>query len=256
MCEYSEELEFIVEVITSGYTRYKGQKIDDCVNKSEFDLVTSVDIEMEKYIISKIRDKYPEDVIHSEEFNYSADIRKRTWTIDPIDGTVNMACSVPLFGIQCSLLDNAEPVVGVIYLPFLNEVYTACKGQGAFLNGEKIAVAHRDLKHCVVSFGDFPHSREEDSQIEKKIIYKLSSCISKIRMFGAASIDFAFLAAGRTSATVLFTKNKWDIVPGIVICKEAGAIIKSLEGEYSFDDNVIVAASDDTIYKAIVNSSR
>lgn len=256
MCNYTEELEFIKKIIITGYDQYIGKNVKEKISKSEFDLVTSVDIGMENYIISAIHRKYPNDLIHSEELNYSTKIQHRTWTVDPIDGTVNMACNIPLFGIQCSLIEDSKPVVGIIYLPLFNEIYTAQKGGGAFLNGNQILVIPQNLQHSVVSVGDFPHSRIDDAKLEHKIVGNLFSKISKIRMFGAASVDFAYLASGKTSGTIIFTKNKWDIVPGILICQEAGAIIRSLHGDYSFNDNAVIATATEELYHTIINACK
>ncbi len=138
----------------------------------------------------------------------------------------------------------------------LNEIYSAYKNGGAFLNGKQIHVLPRSPENSILSFGDFPHSRVEDSLLEHKMINQLSRCVSKIRMFGAASLDFAYLAAGRISGTIMFTTNKWDIAPGIIICKEAGAKLKSMSGDYSFSDSVIVAVADDRMYEMVVNASK
>lgn len=255
MCNYKHEMAFITESIYSGYDMFFQKGIEKSKDKSEYDIVTSVDYGIESYLIDRLKAEFPDDKIHSEEYNYETEITGRTWTIDPIDGTVNMANGLPIFGVQCALIENGAPVLGVIYLPTIKELYTAVKGCGAYLNGNQIRVSTNDIAHSILSFGDFPHKRIEDATIEYKMIGKLSQKISRIRMFGAASVDFAFVAAGRTSGTVIFTKNKWDIVPGMIICKEAGAHIMSLKGEYSFNDNVIIAVANKDLYNEIKESA-
>ena len=256
MFDYEEELNFISKTMTDGYYKcLREQNSITAQDKSEFDLVTELDFAIEKYIINSIKQKYTFDVILSEEFNSKTEVKQRTWTIDPIDGTVNMALGMPFFGIQCSLIVDAEIVLGCIFLPKFNELYTAVKGCGAYLNGERIFVKERNISHAVLSFGDYPHSRKEESDIQHKMIKSLKDSVSKIRMFGATSIDFAFLASGRTSGLVIFTKNKWDIAPGIVICKEAGARVSSLNGEYSYDENAVIATAGKVIADKIIQTS-
>ena len=257
MVDYGEELKFISETIIDAYKKCVEENISIAAeDKSEFDLVTKLDYSIEQFIINAIKQKYPFDRIHSEEYNPKTVIKQRTWTIDPIDGTVNMSLGMPLFGIQCSLIVNDEPVLGSIYLPKFDELYTAVKGNGAYLNGKRIFVKERDVVHSVLSFGDYPHSRKNEAEVQHNMINILKNSVSKIRMFGAASIDFAFLAAGRTSGLVIFTKNKWDITPGFVICKEAGATISSLSGEYTFEENAIIATAGKNISEEILRASR
>ena len=257
MFDYEEELEFISGAMVDGYNKcLKDIFPITARDKSEFDLVTELDFSIEKYIMDSIGQKYPSDSILGEEFNSDTVLKQRTWTIDPIDGTVNMASGMPFFGVQCSLIAAGEPVLGCIYLPEFKELYTAVKGHGAYLNGKRICVKEKDASHSVLSFGDYSHSRKSESDVQHKMIGVLKNKVSKIRMFGAASIDFAFLAAGRTSGLVIFTKNKWDITPGIVICKEAGAVLSSLNGEYSFDENVVIAAAGNAIKEEILMAGR
>ena len=142
-----------------------------------------------------------------------------------------------------------------MYLPHFQEMYYAKAGQGAYLNGQRLQVRDSDLEHGIVSFGDFPHSRPTDAKQEMKIIENLSSRIAKIRMFGAACMDFAFVASGKTTGTVIFTKNKWDIAPGILLCQEAGALLKGWDGDYTEESDVVIAASTEELYQAIVESA-
>lgn len=255
--KYTEELDFITKVIKEAYQKLANIKIDNLIDKAKFDLVTVLDYEMEKYISAKISEKYPNDRIHGEEGSSNTEIIGRTWTIDPIDGTYNMANKSPLFGVQCSMFDKGEPVVAAIYLPFADEMYSAALDFGAYLNGNPISVAKPDLSHSVVSFGDFPHSRPSETKTELKILAHLSDKIARIRMFGAASIDYAYVASGKTHGVVIYTKNKWDIAPGILLCKEAGAVTRSLDtsdGTYNFDSPSVITTSTDEIYECIKES--
>ena len=246
---YSNELEFITNTIKEAYNNYAADVDKDdsypfCMDKASFDIVTSLDFNIEKYIIKRINETFPNDKILSEETMSDTVIRERTWTIDPIDGTFNMAAGMPLYGVQCSMFENGESVIAAIYLPILNEIYTAAKDGGAYLNGNKIHTHFTSLDKSIVSFGDFPHSRPDDISDERIIMNELYNHIARVRMFGAASIDFAYLASGKTQGTVIFTRNKWDISPGILLCKEAGAIVFGDNGDYTPESRYIIAVAD------------
>ena len=256
MKSYKNELNFIKKAMLDGYNKYCDIKIT-LIDKADYDIVTELDYNIEKYISAEILKVFPEDRILGEEHSAGVDAVGRTWTIDPIDGTNNMANGIPLFGVQCSLFDDGKPVVGAIYLPFANEFYSASIGEGAYLNDKQIYVAKPDLKHAVVSFGDYPHTRPNESAIQLKIMAHLSDKVARIRMFGAASIDYAYVAAGRTHGVILYTKNKWDIAPGILLCLEAGAKAYSLDtkdGEYNFDSPSVIVTSTEELYQCIKSS--
>ena len=253
MGKYSKELNFITSVMTDAYNKYCNININK-IDKAAFDIVTELDYNIEREISAAICDAFPGDLILGEEHSSSTEVCGRTWTIDPIDGTNNMANDLPLFGVQCSLFDNGQPVVAAIYLPFADEMFSASLGDGAYLNGKKIFAKKVDLMHSVVSFGDFSHKRQEDLEQEYKVMGHLADKVARIRMFGAASIDYAYVAAGRTHGVVIYTKNKWDIAPGILLCHEAGAKTYSLhtkDGEYNFDSPSVITTVTEELFTCI-----
>lgn len=248
---YKREVLVIVDAIQNAYRNcYKCESFITS-DKGIFDVVTSNDYMIEDYIIKAIRCHFPNDTILSEETLSDTAVENRTWTIDPIDGTYNMSRAIPLFGVQCSLYVEGKTVLAVIFLPVFNEIYAAVSGEGAFLNNERIYVKSTPLDHAIVSFGDFSHKRPNDFYDEQQLMHLLSEQIAKVRMFGAASIDFAYLASGKTDAAILFTKNKWDIAPGILIAKEAGAYIASPDGAYCTDSRAIIATSNNELMEYI-----
>lgn len=250
------KLEFIINTIKEAYDKFGMLDKASLTDKALFDLVTSTDFNIENYIISKIKNNYPQDKILSEETNSQTAVEKdqSTWTIDPIDGTYNMANGIKMYGIQCAMYIDGILNLAAIYLPHFNELYYAKKGKGAYLNGEKIQIKSSSLDHCVVSMGDFPHTRPNDIKQELEVIAALSKKIARVRMFGAACMDFSYVACGKTSATVIFTKNKWDIAPGILLCQEAGALIKGIDGEYTDESNVVIASATEELYQIIINA--
>lgn len=242
--KYNLEKEFIINEIKKAYEKYATIKLN-IHQKSQFDLVTDIDLSIEKSLSSAIQSKFPDDKILGEEFSFDEKIVGRVWTVDPIDGTCNMARGIKLYGVQCSLIENGEIVLGVIYLPHFNEVIYATKNNGCFINDTKVTVSDTSLNNAIVSFGDYPHrTTSEIADMQHLAIKKLYPIIAKIRMFGAACIDFSNVALGRSDGCVVITKNLWDICPGIILCKEAGAIVTNIKGEeYKFGDDGVIASS-------------
>ena len=255
--KFQKEYDIIVAEIKRIYAKYACHGIDNVSQKAQFDLVTNIDIGIEKELTESILKAFPNDKIHGEETSSTQDIVGRTWTIDPIDGTCNMSGQLPLYGVQCALLQDGEIVFAVIYLPHFNEIMVAEKDGGCFLNGKRVTVKRNGtLNNALVSFGDYPHYKKPDVALRQhRAIGQLMTQIAKIRMFGAACIDFAFVAAGRTDGTVVITRNLWDIAPGILTCKEAGAVITNLDGKpYSFGDNGVVASATEELSQLIATA--
>lgn len=151
---------------------------------------------------------------------------------------------------------NFSPIKESVYKELIfgntiDTVYHATMGGGAFLNDNSISVNEVPLEKAVLSLGDFPHSRSNDIIDEQKLLVDIYPKIARIRMFGASSIDFACVASGKTNGTILYTRNKWDIAPGILLCREAGAFVYGDNGEYSFDSRFVIAVSSKEILDCI-----
>jgi len=253
--DYGTELEFIKEQMRAAYDGASGVEMN-VTQKSAFDLVTDIDKKIEDTLSAVIRAKFPGDRILGEEFSSDETLSGRTWTVDPIDGTCNMASGSKLFGMQCSLIHDGEIVLAAVYLPHFGEFIYATKGGGCFCNGARIHAA-KDItvNNAIVSFGDYPHASARLAKAEHAAIGALYPEIAKIRMFGAACMDFSFVAQGRTHGTVVITKNLWDIAPGILLCRESGAAVTDLSGKpYRFGAEGVVAAANSELSALIIRS--
>ncbi|MBR2616073.1 MAG: hypothetical protein IKC69_05290, partial [Clostridia bacterium] len=221
-------------------------------DKGAFDVVTDVDRRIELYFKSELARVFPGDTLHGEEFSSDMPLSDRTWILDPIDGTYNFATGSPHYGHQAALWDRGAVQVSVIFLPVFDEMYEAVKGHGAFCNGKRLFVSNRRFEDSILSFGDYPHKRPDDVRDQKRLMEKSFPIVARLRMFGAASVDFAYLAAGRTEGVVLFTRNKWDIAPGWLLASEVGAAVLGPEGEdYSFDCCGIIALHQRDLFSRI-----
>ena len=248
---YTNELNFITGKIKEAYSRFAASGPKDIRSKSAFDLVTEVDVNIERFLTDAILSAFPGDKIHAEELSSSQEITGRTWVIDPIDGTCNFAHGIPTYGIQCCLFDEGEPKMAVIYLPCQEELYTAMEGEGCFLNGEKVTVDKTvTADTAVISVGDFTHKSDRLAALQYKAVGYLYPRVSKLRMYGAASVDYAWFVSGRLAATVFTTRNLWDIAPGILMSREAGAIVMGLDGQpYTYSKEGVMLAANEEIAK-------
>ena len=246
---YSKELQFITAKIQEAYTRFAAAGPNDVRQKSAFDLVTEVDVNIERFLTEAILAAFPEDKIHAEELRSSQEITGRTWVIDPIDGTNNFAHDIPTYGIQCCLFDGGEPRMSVIYLPCQQEMYTAMEGKGCFLNGRQVFVDKSvTANNAVVSIGDFTHKSDRLAALQYQAVGYLYPRVAKLRMYGAASVDYAWFVSGRLAATIFTTRNLWDIAPGILMSREAGAILMGLDGKpYDYSKEGIMLAANEEI---------
>ena len=246
---YEKELQFITEKIKAAYGRFAVSGPQDVRSKSAFDLVTEVDVNIERFLTDAILSAFPGDKIHAEEMSSTQEITGRTWVIDPIDGTNNFAHDIPTFGIQCCLFDGGTPKMAVIWLPRQDELYTAIEGQGCFLNGKQVSV-NKDFTAdtAVISVGDFTHKSDRLAALQYKAVGYLYPRVAKLRMYGAASVDYAWFVSGRLAATVFTTRNLWDIAPGILLSQEAGAIIMGLDGKpYDYSKEGVMLAANEEI---------
>lgn len=187
----------------------------------DYDLITNLDLEVEKYIINTIKNEYPDYDIVSEEFNSSKNISNNCFTIDPIDGTINFANSIPLWGIQVACIKNGNPVAAVIYLPKFNELYYADE-KGAYLNNKEIKIKEVPIKNAIYVI-EGNHSEEKNIKIIKKM-YKNAK---NQRILGSMCVSFSYMAKGIINGVVFDADRPWDYMPGIYICEKAGAKIKN-----------------------------
>ena len=183
-------------------------------SKGPTDFVTNADIKTEKTIIEELKKAKPYYSILSEENGLEQNKDKNnTWIIDPIDGTVNFLHGVPHFAISIGLKCDNEILLGVVYDPIKDELFYAEKNNGAFLNNQKIRVSKRNkINECL-----FASSGNEKNL---NIPYRKS---------GSATLDMAYVAAGRFDGFFQKNLNIWDIAAGIVLVKEAGGILNDIE---------------------------
>ncbi len=226
MTSYESELNLAVDAVREAASKYNIGARDAEVKENAmgiYDLVTSSDKDAESFIVSKIISTFPEDNIIGEEGVKTVLTDNRTWVIDPIDGTVNYTHNIPIYGTQVALLIDKQPVMSVIYLPNTDEMFTAIKGNGAYLNGKRITVSDTgNLKSCLISLGDYSRGSEEFRVNQSTLMSGIYDKVGRVKMMGAACYDFASFAAGRIDMHIRFVREPWDFMPGLLLASEAG----------------------------------
>src|SRR6186997_1050577 len=158
------------------------------------------------------------------------DDKTHTWIVDPLDGTTNFLHGIPHFAISIGLQREGTLIAGVIYNPANEELYTAERGKGAFLNDQRLRVAgRRKLNECVIGCG-LPHLGRGDLELSRLELTEMQERVAGLRRFGAASLDFAFVAAGRLDGYWERNLQPWDIAAGQIMVREAGGTISGIEG--------------------------
>jgi myo-inositol-1(or 4)-monophosphatase len=172
------------------------------------------------------------------------------WIVDPLDGTTNFLHSNPMFAISIGLEREGQLIAGVIYNPASDELFTAEKGKGAYMNDRRLRVAARkSLADCLVTTG-IPHRGRDNHPRFLKEMSVLMQEVAGIRRSGSAALDLAFVAAGRFDAYWERNLKPWDLAAGIVIVREAGGSVSDLAGKDKFLENGDILAANMTLHKA------
>jgi myo-inositol-1(or 4)-monophosphatase len=219
------------EGLRAAYARPR--KID---YKGDIDLVTQADLEAEAAIVSALQAHFPAHAILAEESAGSVhEASTPTWVIDPLDGTTNFAHGFPVFAVSIALIDSREPLVGVVYDPLRDELFSAARGHGAALNGTTIRVSQIDaLRRALLATG-FPYDRHvaEDNNTDSFRLFIRRS--QGVRRAGAAALDLAYVACGRLDGFWELRLHPWDVGAGILLVREAGGVVTDYAGSPGSD---------------------
>ncbi|MGK8520948.1 inositol monophosphatase family protein [Nocardia asteroides] len=217
--------------------------------KSDRDYVTGLDHRIQDHIRRYLADVTPEIGFLGEELD-DASFDSDTscmWVLDPIDGTSNFIHGLPLCAVSLALVQDGKPVIGVVGAPFLGLEYYGAAEQGAWSNGEPIAASGTDtLEEAIVSIGDYAVGTEAESKNRRRIALTaaLAATVERVRMFGSAALDLVWVAEGRTDACVMLSNKPWDTAAGVLIAREAGAIVlDSASRQHSLDSLDTIAAA-------------
>ena len=233
---------------TAGFIIREAAQFD--ANRTEIkgfnDFVSYVDKGSEKALVEKLSAILPEAGFITEEGSSAKKGEKYCFVIDPLDGTTNFIHGLKFYAISIALLEDNEPVVGVVHVVGGNEVFTAWKNGGAWLNGKRINVsAATKLSNSLVATG-FPYYDFARLDNYMQLLTWLCKNTRGIRRFGSASIDIAYVACGRFDVFFEYGLHPWDVAAGVIILREAGGRISDFSGnEKNLSGAEIIAANSD-----------
>lgn len=201
--------------------------------KGDRDMASDTDIAVEQAVREHLAKVTPEIAFLGEEEGAHPGAGELSWVLDPIDGTVNYVHGVPLWGISLGLVDGNRQVAGVLDFPMLGTRYLAADGLGATRNGEPIRVSGcTELSEALVMAGDFAVGADaaEKNRARFALIDLLVPRVQRVRMLGTAALHLALVADGSLDGAVMFSNKPWDTSAGVVIAREAGAVVVDVDG--------------------------
>ncbi len=210
--------------------------------KARHDYVTEVDKACEEEIVREIKRYYPEHSFLCEEGGATGD-SEVVWVIDPLDGTSNYMHGIPHFAISIAQQVNGRTEHAVVYDPMRDEMFTATRGSGAFLNQKRIRVSARSNLENAVLATAFPFRQRKQLQAYARVFQAILSKIEDFRRAGTASLDLAWVAAGRLDAFFEFGLSAWDVAAGTLIVREAGAVVQDFNGKDQVEDSDTILAA-------------
>ena len=205
--------------------------------KGPGDFVTASDKKVEAILIEEFQKARPNYSILSEEIGEIKNDKEFRWIIDPIDGTANFLHGIPHFAISVGLEHKGEIICGIIFDPIKDEMFVSEKGNGSYLNNQRMRVSSRSkLKNCIIFTGGPKRDSKDKDIILKEYNNFSSEVLIPIRKLGSASLDMAYVAAGRCDGFWQRNLSYWDIAAGIILVKEAGGFITDFNGNDGYID--------------------
>lgn len=200
--------------------------------KGTIDLVTEVDVEVERLFRARIAERFPGHAVFAEELSETdpASSTSHVWVFDPIDGTTNYSHGLPIFCASLALEIDGEPVVGAVYDPTRRELFTAERGVGAFLNGRRLQVSRADHLVDAMLVTGFPYDVHDRVDEIVGLFGRFVGQARAVRRLGSAAIDLCYVAAGRLDGFWERNLKPWDTAAGVLIVREAGGTITGMDG--------------------------
>jgi myo-inositol-1(or 4)-monophosphatase len=225
-------------------------------SKRANDFVTQVDGAAEEAVIDIVRKSYPDHGFIAEESGESTPDAEYLWIIDPLDGTTNFIHGFPQYAVSIAVQRRGALEHAVIYDPTKNELFTASKGRGAFLNDRRIRVSKcLKLDDALVGTG-FPFKELGRLDLYMRQLRFFMSKSSGVRRAGAAALDLAYVACGRLDAFWELGLAPWDMAAGALLIQEAGGLVADLSGEQDFMSTGDVVAATPKIFPAVLEAMR
>ena len=250
---YDEFLEFAVQMAKGAggiqLSYFRGDDLSIRTKSNVYDVVTRADKESEEYIAKAITACSPDHAILGEEGgsrgNASGDYR---WVVDPLDGTTNYSQGLPLFTVSIALQYKGETIAGVVYAPYLKELFTATKGGGAYLETvlrtpERLRVGQKQTLSTSVIATGFPYDKDVNPDNNSDNVARIIPHVRDVRRLGSAAYDICCVAAGLLDGYWELALHEWDVCAADLILREAGGVISDLRE----DRGISMIAGNETI---------
>ncbi|MCK9503264.1 MAG: inositol monophosphatase [Porticoccaceae bacterium] len=237
------------EKIVRATERMDKIKIDE---KGRNDFVTDIDRASEQEIINQLLKAYPDHRILGEESGYLGNPNSDyLWIIDPLDGTTNFISGIPHYAVSIGCMYKGRHEHAVVYDPIKQEEFTASRGRGAYLNGHRMRVTGRTHMNGAIFATGIPFSKPSSDHMDAYLqcLRTLAEQSSGIRRLGVASLDLAYLAAGRFDAFWEMYLKPWDIAAGVLLIKEAGGILSDFQGGDTYMESGHIVGSTPKLFK-------
>ncbi len=220
--------------------------------KNPHDFVTSMDKASEAKIIEAIHNAYPHHGILAEESGKQGNTADVTWIIDPIDGTTNFIHGIPHFCVSIAVKEGDKITHGVVYDPMKEEIFSASRGRGAYLNNYRIRVTQsKGLTNALIGTG-FPIQQHHKLDAYLASFKAIFTQCAGIRRAGAAALDLAYVAAGRLDGFWECALKPWDMAAGSLLIKEAGGLITDFNGTENFLETGHIVAANPKLFKVML----
>jgi myo-inositol-1(or 4)-monophosphatase len=217
-------------------------------------LVTELDLEVERYLAGQIEAAHPDHGILAEEGVSKAGRSEIRWVIDPLDGTTNYVHRHPVYCVSIAVEDAEGPLIGIVYAPRLRELFTARRGEGAYLGDRPIHVSgETDLAKALLASG-FAYGKGTPEDVNLGNWATLSRLSRGLRRCGSAALDLAYVADGRYDAFWELTLNPWDVAAGALLVLEAGGRVTDCLGGGGYRDGSSIASSNGHLHEILLEN--
>jgi myo-inositol-1(or 4)-monophosphatase len=236
-------------VILRNMTRLENVQVED---KGRMDYASEVDRMAESVIVRELKRAFPDHAILAEEGGASGKKSRHTWVIDPLDGTHNFLRGFPHFSVSIALLEGNDPLYGVVFDPVRDEMFTASRGDGAYLNDRRIRVSPRDGLAGALLCTGFPYRQRRHLPAQLGLTAKLLEEAEDLRRTGSAALDLAYVAAGRLDGYFEFGLKPWDMAAGCLLVREAGGRFGDFAGREGIPESGHLVAANHKVAFALV----
>jgi len=228
------------EILSAGYN--KEHKVS---YKGVIDLVTEIDRASEDFLLGEIKSRWPDGYILSEESGVTEGNKEQAWYIDPLDGTVNYAHRIPIFAVSIGFAQQGRMQLGIVFDPMRDEMFSAERGKGAYLNGQAIHISNTTALEKSLLVTGFPYDAWDSEHDNFANFVTLGKLTQGVRRFGSAALDACYVAAGRFDGFWELALKPWDVAGGGLIAEEAGARVTNAknQSDYLSSPQSIIAAT-------------